>query len=159
YEPAFRTHLEALLASRFGAQLAQNRDRFDPSFVKTIENGLQRSGVEVAAANASRTTLFREIEALFQDIDILLTPSLSAASLPADTDPHGDTLINGVASGPIRAAWYPYTFPFNLTGHPALSMPCGWTSEGLPIGLQLAGRWYDENSLIALAQCINPDIA
>ena len=159
YEPAFRTHLEALLASRFGAQLAQNRDRFDPSFVKTIENGLQRSGVEVAAANAARTTLFREIEALFQDIDLLLTPSLSAASLPADTDPHGDTLINGVASGPIRAAWYPYTFPFNLTGHPALSMPCGWTSEGLPIGLQLAGRWYDENSLIALAQCINPDIA
>jgi aspartyl-tRNA(Asn)/glutamyl-tRNA(Gln) amidotransferase subunit A len=150
YEPAFRTHLEAMLAGRFGAQLEQNRQRFDPSFCTTIENGLRRSGVEVAAANNARTTLFREIEALFSDIDILLTPTLAAASLPADTDPHADTVIDGIACGPIRAAWYPYTFPFNLTGHPALSMPCGRTSERLPVGLQLVGRWYEENTLFAL---------
>jgi aspartyl-tRNA(Asn)/glutamyl-tRNA(Gln) amidotransferase subunit A len=43
-------------------------------------------------------------------------------------------------------------FPFNLTGHPALSLPCGWTEERLPIGLQLMGRWHDDAFLLDVAE-------
>ena len=45
----------------------------------------------------------------------------------------------------------PLYFPFNLTGHPALSLPCGWTEERLPIGLQLVGRWHDDAFLLDVA--------
>lgn len=52
----------------------------------------------------------------------------------------------------MRGAWYPYTYPMNLTGHPALSMPCGRSAAGLPIGLQLAGRWYADRYLLGIAR-------
>ena len=56
-----------------------------------------------------------------------------------------------VAHATMRGAWYPYTYPMNLTGHPALSMPCGRSALGLPIGLQLAGRWHEERFLLGVA--------
>ncbi len=154
-EPAFRAGLESMLAGRFGAKLETDRGRLDPTFVKTLENGLKRSGVEVQQAAAARSGLFREIDALFTAHDFLVMPTVSAASVPAQTDTHADIVIAGRNCGRIRAGWYPYTFPFNLTGHPALSMPCGWTPDGLPVGLQIVGPWYSERALMALARTLN----
>jgi aspartyl-tRNA(Asn)/glutamyl-tRNA(Gln) amidotransferase subunit A len=71
----------------------------------------------------------------------------------------GHILIDGRDAGTIRAAWYPYTFPFNLTGHPALSLPCGWTEERLPIGLQLVGRWHDETFPLDVAERLETTFA
>jgi aspartyl-tRNA(Asn)/glutamyl-tRNA(Gln) amidotransferase subunit A len=51
----------------------------------------------------------------------------------------------------LRRAWYPYTLPFNMTGHPALSIPCGWDSEGLPLGIQLVGRIGEDARLLHAA--------
>ena len=56
----------------------------------------------------------------------------------------------GKDAGPIRAAWYPYTLPFNLTGHPALTLPCGKTTAGLPLGVQLVGPWHCEDLLLGV---------
>ncbi|UCE32174.1 MAG: amidase [Burkholderiales bacterium] len=153
-EPAFRTLLESALAARFGSRLATDRDRLDPSFVRTVENGLARTGPEVAAAHVLRSTLYRQLEALFERFDLLLTPTLSQAALPAFTDPHAEVRIAGRDCGPIRAGWYPYTFPLNLSGHPALSLPCGWTDEGLPIGLQVVGGWAQEARIFAVARLL-----
>ena len=57
----------------------------------------------------------------------------------------------GQVAGSIRGAWYPYLWPFNLSGHPAVSLPCGWSSDGLPIGLQIVGRWHADRRVLALA--------
>ncbi|MEZ5657824.1 MAG: amidase [Burkholderiaceae bacterium] len=152
YEPAFRTQLESVLAARFSASVRDNRDHHDRSFVVTVENGLRHRGIDLAAANAARTALFHEIERLFEQIDLLVTPTVAAASLPADTDPHAPVQIAGQSCGPIRAGWYPYTFPFNMTGHPALSMPCGWDDHGLPIGLQIVGGWDEEDRMLVFAR-------
>jgi aspartyl-tRNA(Asn)/glutamyl-tRNA(Gln) amidotransferase subunit A len=59
-----------------------------------------------------------------------------------------------VAPGSIRAGWYPYTFPFNLSGHPAISIPCGFTAAGLPVGLQIVGPWQSDQQLLELAAMI-----
>jgi aspartyl-tRNA(Asn)/glutamyl-tRNA(Gln) amidotransferase subunit A len=64
--------------------------------------------------------------------------ALSAPALPAGLDPHDRFEIAGRDCGTIRGAWYPYTFPFNHTGHPAISLPCGHSRIGLPIEAALS---------------------
>jgi aspartyl-tRNA(Asn)/glutamyl-tRNA(Gln) amidotransferase subunit A len=151
FEPSFRTVLETAVAARTGARVAATPELFDPTFVTTVENGNRRTGAEVQAAAAARSDLYRLVERHLSDVDYLVTPTVAAASLPADTDVHADVRIAGENCGRIRAGWYPYTFPLNLTGHPALALPCGWDRNGLPIGLQIVGRWYDEDGMLDLA--------
>ncbi len=71
--------------------------------------------------------------------------------MAVDQDIYADVTIDNVTDGPIRGVWYPYTYPFNLTGHPALSVPSGWSEGGLPIGFQIVGPWYTENRMLELA--------
>jgi len=47
----------------------------------------------------------------------------------------------------------PFTYPFNLTGQPAATVPCGFTSEGLPVGLQIVGRWHADSTVLRAAAC------
>ena len=95
--------------------------------------------------------MFRRVQALFGRFDFLVSPTLSRPALDADHDAHAPIVIDGKEAGSIRGAWYPYTFPFNLSGHPAISLPCGWSSDGLPIGLQIVGPWYADRRVLALA--------
>ena len=50
------------------------------------------------------------------------------------------------ARSPASDSWYPYTHPFNVTGHPAISVPVGWSQEEMPIGLQIVGPWQSEDA-------------
>ena len=88
-------------------------------------------------------------------LDILASPTLAAPPLSAEQDAHGPVMIGGREAGRIRGAWYPYTYPFNLTGHPALTVPAGTTASGLPLALQLVGPWYAEALLFNLGGQIN----
>ncbi len=155
FEPAFLVLLETILARRLSAKIQENADDFDPTLLRTVERASAHTGTDVQLANERRTALFRRLEAIFSDVDFLVTPTLSAASLPIETNPHDRVWIDGTDCGRIRAAWYPYTFPMNLTGHPALSMPIGWTSDNLPIGLHISGRWYDEEGIFDLTAKIS----
>ncbi|MBV9687814.1 MAG: hypothetical protein JO096_11485 [Alphaproteobacteria bacterium] len=64
-------------------------------------------------------------------------PTLSRSAVPIDQDFFGPIEIGGEPVENIRAAWYPYTMPFNLTGNPAVSLPAGFDSAGLPLAIQL----------------------
>jgi aspartyl-tRNA(Asn)/glutamyl-tRNA(Gln) amidotransferase subunit A len=152
-EEGFLVMLETSLAARFAARLADRCDDLDPTLIETIVRGRRRTADEMVLAAQRRTALFRRLVALFERIDVLATPTLSAPAPPVGLDPFAPFAVgNGVGeAGHIRATWYPYTYPFNLTGHPALSVPCGRTAGGLPVGLQLVGRWHEEPLLFDLA--------
>jgi aspartyl-tRNA(Asn)/glutamyl-tRNA(Gln) amidotransferase subunit A len=151
-EDAFLVVLQGGLAGRIGAHMAKFGDKVAPSLKQTVEGGARWSAVDWARAAGQRTAIFRRVHALFQRFDLLVSPTLSRPALAVDHDAFEPITIGGETAGSIRGAWYPYLWPFNLSGHPALSLPCGWSSDGLPIGLQIVGPWYADRRVLALAE-------
>jgi amidase len=91
----------------------------------------------------------RQVAAVFEEVDVLLTPTLGEPPAPLGTfvSPAEEPL-----NGLFRAAAYvPFTPPFNVTGQPALSLPLHWNESGLPIGSHFVGRFGDEETLLSLA--------
>ncbi|TKT75830.1 amidase [Aquamicrobium sp. LC103] len=152
YEPVFLTILRVGLAARTGPALKGREDLAGQTLIDTIDLGNRHSAVELSNAISERTRLFREFQALFERFDILVSPTLTAPPLPIDVDPTGDIEIDGVNCGTIRGAWYPFTFPHNLSGHPAITIPCGKTAAGLPLGLHLCAPWYRDHALLQVAK-------
>jgi aspartyl-tRNA(Asn)/glutamyl-tRNA(Gln) amidotransferase subunit A len=72
----------------------------------------------------------------FEDYDLLLSPATAVPAFPCTRRPQ---VVAGQNVGSLWGA-FPFSVPFNLTGQPAASVPCGFTKEGLPVGLQIAGR-------------------
>jgi aspartyl-tRNA(Asn)/glutamyl-tRNA(Gln) amidotransferase subunit A len=153
-ERHFLVVLQSLLAARVGGNLERFGSRLDPTLVDVVLKGRQISAVALHEAGFAKTQCFAKLQALFEKYDVLVSPTLSAPPLPLDMDLSGEIEIAGKPAGTVRGAWYPYTYPMNLTGHPALSMPCGSNSIGLPIGLQLAGRWHDDRYLLGIASLL-----
>jgi aspartyl-tRNA(Asn)/glutamyl-tRNA(Gln) amidotransferase subunit A len=89
--------------------------------------------------------IFAEINKVFKDHDLLITPTLPCTAF--ELNKLYPDQINGVNISDIDA-WIPYTYPLNLTGHPAASIPCGWSHEGLPIGMQIIGPRFDEITIL-----------
>ena len=150
-EDAFLVVLQAGLAARIGPHMARFGDRIARSLRETVERGARWSAADWATALGQRTAVYRRVQALFERFDFLITPTLSRPALAADHDPFEPIAIDGEVAGSIRGAWYPYDWPLNLSGHPAISLPCGWSRDGLPIGLQIAGPWYADRRVLALA--------
>jgi aspartyl-tRNA(Asn)/glutamyl-tRNA(Gln) amidotransferase subunit A len=89
----------------------------------------------------------RDLEQVFQKVDFLATPT---AATPAPKLDAGPSEI-GAPTGALRVSLRRFTQPFNLTGSPAVTVPCGFSRDGLPIGLQLIGRPFDDARLLNLA--------
>lgn len=150
--PHFRVMMESNLAAKYAEQAEKEAAQFDPGVLEAIERGLAHTAVALQRAGAARTALFRQLQAMFEKYDLLISPVLTAPALSVEIDPERPVRIAGKEAGDIRAAWYPFTFPLNMTGHPALALPCGLSRAGLPIGLQIASAWYDEATLFAAAE-------
>ncbi len=147
--------MRAYQHARFGDLAEAHGDRMD----RTTRLGLTfqpetQTYSRLAHAQRARSTIFREMERLFDGADILITPTVAAPALPAEQQADAPLVVDGVDHGPLRDAWYPYTIPCNASGHPAISVPCGMSREGLPIGLQIVGRWHDEARLLGVAAAI-----
>jgi aspartyl-tRNA(Asn)/glutamyl-tRNA(Gln) amidotransferase subunit A len=151
-EGAFLVLLRSLLQARLGRRAERSPEKIDPTLLATIEAGRAYSAADLWEAQFARSKCYADIQAILARHDLIASPTLSAPALPVGLDPHGRIEIAGRDAGTIRGAWYPYTFPYNLTGHPALSLPCGLSTEGLPIGLQLVGRWHTDDYVLDVAE-------
>ncbi|MGH8068225.1 MAG: amidase [Candidatus Entotheonellia bacterium] len=120
-------------AARVADRWPAERDRFDHSLVVQIEAGMRWSAVDFVRAANIRRTLNDAFVRFFTRHDLLLTPTMSAPPPPVKVEAHEEIAGRKVT----RLAWLAFTFPLSLIGYPAASVPCGWTREGLPVGLQI----------------------
>jgi aspartyl-tRNA(Asn)/glutamyl-tRNA(Gln) amidotransferase subunit A len=129
------------------ADLDQVRDRIDPGLVQVMEQGKQFSGPELAAAHIRRNNYYHSWREFMQGYDLLLTPTVPVTAFAAGDDHPGQ--INGQPT--TYLGWTAFTYPFNLTGQPAATVPCGFAENGLPVGLQIVGRWRDDVTVLRAA--------
>ncbi len=137
--------------ARFDEMIRRDGNRMTPSLVRQVAEAADWSGADYQRAMFQRSELFRMVQRWFETADFLLTPTVSRTALPIDQDLFDPITIDGVEAGELRRNWFPYTMPFNITGHPALSICNGYDSEGLPTSLQIVGRFRDEASVLRAA--------
>ena len=150
-EPIWKVINHTTWRARFDDMIRRDGNRVSPSLVRQVAMASDWSGADYQRAMFQRTDLFRRVQGWFETADYLVTPTLACTALPIDQDLFEPIRIDGVEAGELRRNWFPYTMPFNITGHPALSLCCGFDREGLPIGLQIVGRFRDDASVLRAA--------
>lgn len=150
-EPVWRTINHTVWRSRFEPIAREHGDRLSPTFLKQLALAAQVSGVDYQQAMFERTRLFQRVQALLERADFLAMPTLTRTALPIDQDLFGTIDIDGQQFNDVRGHWFPWTMPFNMTGHPAVSLPCGFAADGMPVGLQLVGRFRQDARLLRSA--------
>ena len=150
-EPFWRVINHANWRTRFLPLLARHRDQMTPTLVRQVEMAGNFSAVDFQQATFARGALFRRIQSWFGGVDALLMPTLSRTAQPLTANLFDPVDIDGAVYPEVRSAWFPYTMPFNLTGHPAISVPTGLGPDGLPLAVQLIGGYQADQDLLGLA--------
>ena len=148
-QPLFEPFWFASFAHRLRSIAPDRHDDIDPGYVDIGRRGAEVPVAAVLAAEAGRAQLYRRFAELFRRYDLLLTPTTPHAA------PLADTVYHTQGYDRWRDA-IPYTLPFNLTGLPAASLPCGLTQSGLPVGLQIVGRKFAERDILGASLGIEP---
>ena len=146
-ERAFSTLVGVNLAAAWQGKLEEWREQIDPGLVLFIERNQDRLATEYVKASFEVLEYWQGIRAFFEEYDLLLTPTVAIP--PLGLGQFAVREIAGVKVSPL--GWMPFTYPFNITGQPAASVPCGWTDDGLPIGLQIVGRRFDDVTVLRAA--------
>lgn len=150
-EPIWRAINHTVWRSRFSKLVAEHRDALSEAFVKQVALATNVSGVDYQEAMFARTALFRRVQSLLAGRHLLAMPTITRTALPIDQGLFGTIEIDGRQFDSVRPHWFPWTMPFNMTRHPAISLPCGFGRDGLPIGLQLVGRFRADAELLRVS--------
>jgi aspartyl-tRNA(Asn)/glutamyl-tRNA(Gln) amidotransferase subunit A len=120
----------------FGHLLEKKADLLTENFRKSLERGRQITGAQYSQAMRSVDVIKAKMADFFERYDLLMCPATAVPAFPCG---HRPSVIGGQT---VSTLWgpFPFTVPFNITGQPAASVPCGFTHNSLPVGLQIIGR-------------------
>jgi aspartyl-tRNA(Asn)/glutamyl-tRNA(Gln) amidotransferase subunit A len=128
--------------------LEEYRDKMDPGLVACIESAESQSATDYLRMRERKHAYIADIHSLFESIDLLITPAVSVAAFPADRlmpehwpQHEWDWL-----------SWAEFSYPFNMSGNPAAIVPVGFTADGLPVGLQIVGRRFEDSTVLKAAR-------
>jgi aspartyl-tRNA(Asn)/glutamyl-tRNA(Gln) amidotransferase subunit A len=123
----------------------EQRGLLDPGLAEICEQGTRYSAMEYLGANAGRMALGTLLGTFHERYDLLLTPTMPLPAFEVGRE------VPAGSAARRWTSWTPFTYPFNMTQQPAASVPCGWTSKGLPVGLQVVGPRFAD--ALVLAAC------
>ncbi len=146
-EEVFGTLIAAQFYAAWSDELPAAEARLDPTLVKFIRRGGSITARDYLRARARVAEYWEEVRAFSERFDLLLTPTTAVAPFAAGERPPRE--IDGEAVSVL--GWMPFTYPFNLTGQPAASVPAGLTADGVPVGLQIVGGRHADRAVLAAA--------
>ena len=144
-EEPFSTMIAAQFHAAWADQVAEHEADVDPTFAKFVARGATVTAREYLLARAKLQEFWQEAIAFLARFDLLLTPTTAVLPFAADAKPPRE--IQGERVSVL--GWMPFTYPFNLTGQPAASLPAGWTAENLPVGVQIVGQRHADATVLA----------
>jgi amidase len=133
---------------KLASLLPEHRDKMKETVVWNIEAGMKLSGPELGRAEVKRTALFHRVREFMRDYDFLALPVSQVPPFPIEQEFVSE--INGVQME-TYLDWMRSCYFISVTGQPAISVPCGFTTDGLPVGLQLVGKPQDDLGVLQLA--------
>ncbi len=140
----FKTVWWSDFAANFEEMVAVRGEETTPTFREMVEGALQWPVSHLARALRELEWHRGRVARFFQRFDLLLTPTLATTAFPVEERPD---VIDGRQVDPYWG-FTPFTFPFNMSGNPAASVPCGFSAGGLPIGLHIVGRRGEETTVL-----------
>jgi amidase len=145
---SFETLRAIAFLQKYGALAEKHGDKVKDTVLWNVEEGRRRSGADVARAEALRTQLFHRLRTFLERYEFLVCPVNQLP--PYSVDLEWPREIAGVPMGNYLD-WMKSCYYVTITGHPAISVPAGFTAEGLPVGLQIVGRYRDDFGVLQLA--------
>ena len=145
---AFETLRAAIYVQRFGHLLDKHRDKLKDTVVWNIEAGRRLSAEQVGAAEGKRVELFHRMRRFLERYEFLVCPVSQLPPYPVETEWPREIAGHRMHN---YLDWMKSCYYITLTGHPAISVPAGFTPEGLPVGLQIVGRYRDDFGVLQLA--------
>lgn len=133
----------------YGVLLDDHRSELKDTVIWNIEQGRRLTGPEIGQAERNRTALYHRVRKFMQDYEFLVLPTTQVP--PFDIDQRYVTEVEGIQLE-TYIDWMRSCYYITVTGLPAISVPCGFTPEGLPVGLQIVGRYRDELGVLQLAE-------
>jgi amidase len=136
------------MVARHEDKLPQWRPLMQENLVKNIEYGLTLTATDIGRAERIRTALWHRVREFYARYDLIVTPTTAVPPFPVEVvyprEINGKPMTHYIE-------WALLTYAFTVVGLPAISVPCGFTRAGLPVGLQIAGRWRDEIGVLRAA--------
>jgi amidase len=138
----------AVRIATVGKYLDKWREQMDPILVRRLELGYSLTPADIGRAEVERTAYHQRLRRFFERYDLLLLPATAVAATPLDAP-----MPSEIAGRPIsqHIDMLLPTFAFNFSAYPAITVPCGVTDEGLPVGLQIVGGWRRDARVLAAA--------
>ena len=145
----FQTLRAILLGTMMGPLVAEHRAKIAPEIVGNVERGFATTPEQVFEAERIRWQLYHRMVDFFETHDFLLCPAASIPPFPVE-----QRYVEEIDGEPCESYidWFSITFALTMTSCPVVSLPCAFTSEGLPVGLQIVGRPRGEAALLSFAR-------
>ncbi len=156
-EAARLAHLVAIASEMLSANAPhfRRKSRFGRDIRINLSLAEHLSATDYVKAQRVRTELMAALSKVFEEVDILITPTTARTAPPILPD----VTTAGESDLTVQDELMRFVVPFNLTGHPALSVPCGYDPQGLPVGLQLVGRPWEEALLLRVGAALEAKVA